>query len=152
MGSNLPPDKELQNKAAAKLRKMLLERSFLERWEPVAKEMNWVISGRQNASQHQTILPDYCYHIFDLYARTIFKVVSPLSEVLTITDQKRAATAKTIEEGRSAMTIDWEKLGSVFAMGERATMFFENDFEQMLKSEGLLDLSPEKDAGKGVGS
>lgn len=146
MSSNLPPDKELQDKASAKFQKILQERSFIERWEPLAKEINWVIGGRPNLGQHQTILPDYCYNIFDLYARTIFKVVAPLSEVLTITDKERAATAKTVEEGRLAMKIDWEKFGSVLAMGERAAMFFENYAEQMLKNEGLLDLPPEKNA------
>jgi hypothetical protein len=140
-----PPDQALQRKAAAKLRKLLLERSFMERCEPVAQEMKWVIGGRPNVAQHRQILPDYCYHIFDLYSRTIFKTFSPLSEVLTITDKERAATAKTVEEGRAAMKIDWEKMGSVFSAGERAMMFFENEAEPLLKRDGLLDLPPKKD-------
>jgi hypothetical protein len=139
-----PPDKALQDKAAAKLRKILRERSFMERWEPVAKEMKWVIGGHPNAAQHQNILPDYCYHIFDLYARTIFKSFTPISEVITIMDKERADTAKTVEEARSAMKIDWDKMGSVFSMGERAMMFFKNEAEQVLKRDGLLDLPAEK--------
>ena len=117
----------------------------MERWEPVMKEMKWVISGRPNADQHQKILPEYCYHIFDLYGRTIFKTFAPLSEVVTITDKERAATAKTVEEGRAAMKIDLEKMSSVFAMGERAMSFFENEAEALLKREGLLDLPPKQD-------
>lgn len=144
MSFYFPPDKALQDKAAAKLRKILRERSFMERWEPVAKEMNWVITGRPNAAQHQNILPDYCYHIFDLYARTIFKSFTPISEVITIMDKERAVTAKTVEEARAAMKIDWDKMGSVFSMGERAMMFFENEAEQVLKRDGLLDLPAEK--------
>jgi hypothetical protein len=140
-----PPDRALQDKAAAKLRKILLERSLMERWEPVAQEMKWVIVGRPNAAQHQNILPGYCYNIFDLYARTTFKTFTPLSEVLTITDNQRAATAKTVEEARAVINIDWEKLGSVFSMGEQAMMFFEKEAEPMLKRDGLLDLPPEKD-------
>ena len=65
--------------------------------------------------------------------------------MLTITDKNLAATAKTVEEGRAAMKIDWEKMGSVFSMGERAMMFFENEAEPLLKREGLLDLPTEKD-------
>lgn len=145
MSFYFPPDEALQRKAANKLRKLLLERSFMERWEPVSKEMNWVISGRPNDAQHQKILPDYCYHIFDLYARTIFKSITPISEVITITDKERAATAKTVEEARAAMKIDWDKMGSVFSAGERAMMFFENEAEPLLKRDGLLDLPPEKD-------
>ncbi len=117
----------------------------MERWEPVAQEMKWVIGGRPNAKEHQQILPDYCYNIFDLYARTIYKCFTPISEVITITDKERAATAKTVEEGRAAMKIDWDKMGSVFQMGERAMMFFENEAEPLLKRDGLLDLPAEKD-------
>jgi hypothetical protein len=43
------------------------------------------------------------------------------------------------------MKIDWDKMGSVFQMGERAMMFFENEAEPLLKRDGLLDLPPEKD-------
>jgi hypothetical protein len=139
-----PPDKALEEKAASKLRKLLLAKSFMERWEPVSQEMRWVISERPNADRHAKILPDYCYNILDLYARTIFKAFSPFSELLTITDKERAKTARTVEEGRSAIKINWEKLGSVFAAGERAIMFFENEAEPLLKKDGLLDLPAEK--------
>lgn len=117
----------------------------MERWEPVMKEMRWVISGRPDAAQHQKILPEYCYHIFDLYARTIFKTFAPLSEVVTITDKKRAAEAKTVEEARAVIKIDWEKLGAVFSMGERTVVYFENEVEPLLKRDGLLDLPKKKD-------
>jgi hypothetical protein len=139
-----PPDDALQRKAAEKLRKLLRERSFMERWEPLAQEMNWVISGRPNETEHKKLLPDYCYHIFDLYARTIFKTFAPLSEVVTISDKKLAAEAKTIEEARAAMKIDWEKLGAVFSMGERTVVYFENELEPLLKRDGLCDLPPKK--------
>lgn len=145
MGYHFPPDKVLEGKAAAKLRKMLLERSFMERWEPVSLELRWVISGRQDTDQHPKILPDYCYNILDLYARTIFKAFAPFPELLTIKDKERAATARTVEEGRASIRINWEKLGSMFAAGERAMMFFENEAEQWLKQEGLLDLPAEKE-------
>ena len=140
----MPDEKDLQDKAKAKMRQILLGRSFFERFEPVAKEMMWAIAGRPNAGEHQFILPEYCYNIFNLHARTIFKTFTPISQALTITDQERAATAKTVEEGRVAMKIDWEKMGSVFSMGERAVMFFENEAEPLLKRDGLLDLPHEK--------
>ena len=145
MSFYFPPDRALQDKAATKLRKILTEKSFMERWESVSQEMKWVISGRPHATEHRKILPEYSYHIFDLYARTIFKTYAPLSEVVTITDKKLAATAKTVEEGRAAIKINWDKMGSVFQMGERAMMFFENEAEPQLKREWLLDLPPKKD-------
>ena len=116
----------------------------MERWEPVANELNWFINGRPNEEQHQKILPDYCYNIFDLYKRTIFKAFAPISEVIIIKDKERAATCKTIEEAKQIMTIDWEKLGSVFSIGERGLMFFENEAEQKLKKDGLWDLTPKQ--------
>jgi hypothetical protein len=42
MGCHFVPDKVLEQKAATKLRKMLHEKSFMERWEPVAEELKWV--------------------------------------------------------------------------------------------------------------
>jgi hypothetical protein len=144
VSSHLLPDEVLEQKAAAKLRKMLLKSSFMERWEPVSKELRWVISGSSGADQHGKI-PEYCYNILELYSRTIFKAFAPFSELLTITDKEGAKTAKTIEEGRLAIRIDWAKLGSVFAAGERAILFFENEMEPLLEREKLLGLSPEKE-------
>jgi hypothetical protein len=73
MSFYFPPDEALQQKARAKLRNMLSEKSFMERWEPVSKELKWVIDGRPNEEQHQKILPDYCYNILEIYKRTTFK-------------------------------------------------------------------------------
>ena len=145
MSFNFPPDEALQQKARAKLRKMLSEKSYMERWEPVAKELKWVICGRPNEEKHQNILPDYCYNIFELYKRTIYKGYVPISEAIFIKDKERAATCKTISEAKEIMTIDWEKLGQVFSIGERGMMFFENEAEEKLKQDGLLDLTPKQD-------
>jgi hypothetical protein len=76
--------------------------------------------------------------------RTIYKPFTPFSEVFTFTDEKQAATCKTVDEAKQFMKVDWDKLGSVFAMGERSMMFFENEAEQQLKREGLLDLTAEE--------
>lgn len=145
MSFYFPPDKVLQEKARAKLRKMLSQKSYMERWEPMAKELRWVICGRPNEEQHQKILPDYCYNILELYKRTIYKGYVPISEAIFIKDKERAATCKTISEAKEIMTIDWEKLGQVFSIGERGMMFFENEAEQKLKQDGLLDLTPNQD-------
>jgi len=145
MSFNFPPDEALQQKARAKFRKMLFQKSYMERWEPVSKELKWVISGRPNEEQHPKILPDYCYNIFELYKRTTFKGFVPISEAIIIKDKERAATCKTIREAKEIMTIDWEKLGQVFSIGERGMMFFENEAEEKLKQDGLLDLTPKQD-------
>jgi hypothetical protein len=81
----------------------------------------------------------------ELYKRTIYKGYVPISEAIFIKDKERAATCKTISEAKEIMTIDWEKLGQVFSIGERGVMFFENEAEQKLKQDGLLDLTPNQD-------
>jgi hypothetical protein len=145
MSFHFRPDKILQERAVAKLRKMFLWQSFMERWDPVAKELKWVIGGRMNEEQHQKILPDYCYHILDLWKRTTFKGFVPISEAIIIQDRERAATCKTIQEAKEIMVIHWDKLGQVFSIGERGMMFFENEAEQKLEQDGLLDLTPDQD-------
>ena len=123
---------------------MMLRQTFIERWEPLAIEMQWVIGGRPNKERHQKILPEYCYNVFDFFRRTLFKGFTPISEVIMIKDKDRAAGCKTIGQAKEIMTIDWEKLGSVMSIGDRSRKFFENEAEQKLKQDGLLDLAPAK--------
>jgi hypothetical protein len=145
MSYYFPPDEALQQKARAKYRKMLLQKCFMERREAVENELKWVITGRPNEEQHQKILPDYCYNIFDLQRRTIFKAFAPISEVITFKDKERAVACKKIEEAKQFMTIDWEKLGSVIEMGERSLRFLEIEMEEKLRREGLSELTLKKD-------
>ena len=133
-----PPDQVLHERAREKLRKLLFKECFMERWSPVQREMNWVLTGRPNEKHHKKILPAYCYNIFEIQRRTTYKAFSPLAEVLSIKNKRRARKAKTIAEAKKSIAIDWEKLGAVFAMGERCLYFFEHELEQKLKQGGLL--------------
>jgi hypothetical protein len=91
-----PPDQALQRKAAEKLRKLLREQSFMERWEPVGQELKWVISGRSDAKSRQKILPEYCYNIFDLYTRTILKSISPMRDGVQVRAHADARTQSAL--------------------------------------------------------
>ena len=71
---------------------MLAPKPLLVRLEPVMVELSWVVAGCSGADQHQKILPEYRYQIFDLYRRTLLKVLAPLSEVVAVKDPERAAT------------------------------------------------------------
>lgn len=110
----------------------------MERWEPVQKEIAWVLKGKPGEKHHKKLLPDFCYNIFALQRRTIFKVYSPLSEAIKIKSKRRARKAKTIAEAQKAMVIDWQKLGAVFAMGERCQMFFENELPREIQKSGVV--------------
>ena len=120
---------------------MLRRMPLFERMEPIQKEIGWVISGRPNAKHHKKVLPEYCYHIFELQRRTIFQPLSPLSDLIKFKNKKRGLKAKTIVEAKKSMVIEWEKLGAVFAIGDRCRMFYENELEQKIKQEGLSKLT-----------
>ena len=72
--NSFQPDEELKRRATEKLRKMLVFKSFMERWEPIATELKWVIGGSPDAERHCKILPEYCCQILELYRRTTFKL------------------------------------------------------------------------------
>jgi len=137
MSLHFPPDKALEDRAADKLRKMLARKCFMERWEPVQKETAWVLKGKPDEKHHKKLLPDFCYNILALQRRTIFKVYSPLSDAIKIKNKRLARKAKTIAEAKKAMTIDWGKMGAVFAMGERCQMFFENELPREIQKSGV---------------
>jgi hypothetical protein len=140
-----PLDETLQQRAVAKFKKLLLRKSFWERWEPVQKETLWVITGRKGAKHHKKILPDYCYNILELHRRTIYKLIKPLSDVILFKNRKLALKAKTVEEAKKAMIIEWEKLGSVFEAGERSLRFFEKELERKLRRDGFFKLGKKKE-------
>jgi hypothetical protein len=131
-------DETLIDKAREKIRKMFFSKCFMERWDPIQRETNWTLTGRPNEKHHRKILPEYCYNIIDLQRRTTYKAFSPLSEVIKFKNKKRARKAKSVAEAKKAMTIDFEKLGAVFGMGDRCQIFFENEIEQKLRQTGLL--------------
>jgi hypothetical protein len=133
-------DQALTRNAKEKLVKMLRQKPFMERWEPIQTETQWVINGRPNATHHKKILPEYCYNILELQRRTIYKVFSPISQAISFKSKKKALKCKTVREAKKCMTIDWEKMGSVFAMGERVQMFYQNELQQTLKRDGFLNL------------
>ncbi len=144
MGIKVKSDEESSQDARQRLLEMLSRKSYLERWEPVSKEMQWIANRCPDAEQHQKLLPDYCYGILELWSRTIFNVYVPITEAITFKDKEKAMKCTSIEEAKQWMTIDFEALGKVFEMGECGMMFFENGLEKKLKQDGLLDLTPEE--------
>jgi len=125
---------------------MLFHKAFMERWGPVQTELKWVIMGRPDAKHHKKLLPDYCYHIFELQRRTIYKLFSPISEVVKFKNKREQSKAKTIAGAKRAMDIDWEKLGAVFSMGERCQSFFDKEVDVFLEKDGLTKLKKRHEA------
>ena len=46
---------------------------MMERGKPIVPEMIWVLQGCPELERHERILPDYCYNIFDVLRRTLFR-------------------------------------------------------------------------------
>jgi hypothetical protein len=111
---------------------------FEDRWKPVTEELKWVLGGCKNPTEHQKILPDYCYEILDAWRRTLFKNLPSLDDTLFII---RNADGKSVKELR----IDWRCLGRAISIGERGLQFFDTEAIPQLKTDGLLDLEPEKE-------
>ena len=116
----------------------------MERWEPVQTETKWILGGRKGGKHHKRILPDYCYNIIELQRRTIYRPFWSIDEIITFKNKKRGLKAKTINDAKKYVSIDWEKLGTVFSLGEKCLRFFERDAEKMLRREGLSKLGKKK--------
>ena len=76
---------------------------MVERGKPILVELKWVLLGRQNAEQHIKILPEYCYHIFDVFQKTYFKGFPLFHETVFIIDQAGFKAAKTIDEAKKVL-------------------------------------------------
>jgi hypothetical protein len=138
-------DEALTRKALEKLRALLFKRCFMERWTPIQEETRWILSGRPNEKHHKKILPEYCYHIFELQRRTIYKAFSPLAEILTIKNKRRAHKAKTIAEAKKVISLNLEKLGAVFAVGEKSLQLYEQELLPELTKMGVLNPKKKKE-------
>lgn len=139
--SNEYSEETLQEKAKDKLRDMLQQKCAGERWEPVMRELHWVLGGRRNPDEHQKLLPEYCYEIIDLWMRTIFQAFPTFQETVTCSDQEALSQCKSVDEAKELVTIDWAKMGSVLGMGLRGLRFFDKEAAGQIQEAGLNDLS-----------
>jgi hypothetical protein len=132
-------EEEVKEEARIRFREMLFRRSVLQRGVPVVKELIWLMKGRQDEAEHQRILPDYCYNMFERFKRTLFEGMPTLSETIAIRNQDLAAKAKSVEETKQCATVDWENLGIVIGCANRCFRFYEVESEEHLKQEGRSD-------------
>jgi hypothetical protein len=144
MSIKIKSDEEIKDEARKIFREMMLRKPFAERWEPVSTELAWIIKGGPNEAEHRRILPDFCYNIFELYNRTVFKVLPTFSNTVTVIDKQLAASSKSVAEAKQCLTIDWEKFGVVLGIGIRSLRFFDVEVEEKLEQEGLLDLKEDQ--------
>lgn len=134
-------DKQIKEDARQRVREMLIRMSFAARWEPLWNELCWVIKGRENEAEHVKILPDYCYHIFALFKRTLFKVFPTRSEIIKIADKPLVAIPDAVGVVEPEITINWESVGAFIGVGQRSFRFFHIEVEDDLRREGLLNFS-----------
>ena len=124
-------------------RELFYKIPLVERGIPIQQELLWVLLGRQNAEQHTKLLPEYCYNIFDAFRKTYFKGFPLLSETIQITDPVGAPAAKSIEETKSVLKLNWKNLGKLFGIMTRCIRFAEMEAGIELEKDGFSDSSPE---------
>lgn len=128
------------------VRDWLFTRSMAERGEPLEAEMKWVLLERPNAEEHQKLLPEYCYNIFEVVRKTIFKGIPSQAETIQITDQTAASSAKTLAEAKKVLQLDWRNLGRAVGMLMRCLRFVELEAKDKMDEDGFDHLTLEKKA------
>lgn len=114
----------------------------MERGKPLIAEMLWVLQERPGEESHEKTLPDYCYNILDVFQKTYFKGFPLLSETVMVIDPAGLKTAKTVEEAKKVLRVDWKNLGRLIGLATRCIRFAE--LEAANDSDGLGDMTPEK--------
>ena len=136
----LPPS-EADRKTAKEL---FYSMPLIERGKPLFAELLWVLNGRQNEDEHAKILPDYCYNILDALRTTYFKNFPALTDTIYIKNSGELSGAKTIEDAKKVVQVDWKNLGRMCGIGVRCLRFAELEAANGVDGEGFGDCTPEK--------
>jgi len=126
------------------VRNLLYTMPLAERGEPLQAELKWVLFGRPDSEQHKTLLPEYCYHIFEVVRKTLFKGVPSQTETIQVMDPAAATSAKTLDEAKKVIRLDWRNLGRVVGMALRCVRFAELEAKEMVDEDGFDNLPAEK--------
>jgi len=126
------------------VRDLFYRMALFERGRPLLAEMTWVLLGRQNPDQHVKILPDYCYNILDVFTRTYFKVFPSLAETVQVQDQAALASAETIEQVKSALSLVWVNLGQMFGIAGRCIRYADMEAKTDLERD-MAGVTPEEE-------
>ena len=117
---------------------------LFERGKPLMTEMIWCLNDCPEVDQHSKLLPNYCYHIFAVFRKTCFKAFPALSETVLVKDQAGLASAKTIEETKKVLQLDWKNLGKVFSIAARCQRFAELEATCSEDGEDFVGGNPDK--------
>jgi hypothetical protein len=117
---------------------------MIERGKPLVSEMLWVLLERRDWETHEKVLPDYCYNIFDVFQKTYFKGFPLFSETLVVIDQAGLKSAKTVEQTKKVLRINWKNMGRLFGMAARCIRFAEMETANGQDGDEFGDLTPEK--------
>jgi len=127
------------------LKELFYQMPFLQRGQPLLAEMMWVLARRPNPGQHEKILQNYCYNIFDVFMRTSLKGFPSLAETVQVLDQAGLASAKTIAEIKTCLRIHWKNLGRLFGLASRCFRYGELEAEASLERDTPGHSTPERD-------
>ena len=117
---------------------------MVERCKPLLSEMVWCFGGCPNMAAHEKILPDYCYHIFETFRRTLFKGMPQLIDTMQVIDPAGLAAAKTIADAKKVIRFDWKNLGKMTGILMRCVRFAELESADEFKRDNAGESTPEK--------
>lgn len=117
---------------------------LIERGRPVFDELLWVLHDRPNEGEHDKILPDYCYNVLDALRMTFFKNFLGQTDIFYIKDPQGLSAAKTIEDAKKVIQVDWKNLGRMCGIGARCLRFAELEAANGVDGEGFGDCTADK--------
>ena len=126
------------------VRELFYAMPLIERGKPIQAELTWILLGRQNPDGHEKLLPDYCYNIFDVAQKTVFKAFPLFSDTLCVMDKAGAESAKTIEAAKKAVRLDWRNLGKATGVALRCIRFAQIEAKDYIDDDGFDELPPDK--------
>lgn len=132
----------LADKQAAK--ELFYASPLLERSAPILPEMMWVLLGRQGEAQHEKILPDYCYNIFEAFRATYFKGFPLLAETVQVIDPAGMTTPQTMTTLSKVLRLDWKNLGQLSGIGMRCIRFAQMEAAEHVENDGFNDYTPDE--------
>jgi len=117
---------------------------MVERGKPIIAELTWFLLDCQDSKAHANILPDYCYNIFEVFRRTLFKGFPKLKDTVQIIDPAGVPTAKTLEEVKKVIRIDWKNIGRGFGIMARCIRFAEYESEEEINRDEVGEPTPQE--------
>jgi hypothetical protein len=136
-----PPSDEADKQL---VRQIFFAVPMVERGKPIIAELTLFLLDGHDSEAHTKLLPDYCYNIFGVFGRTLFKGFPKLKDTVQIIDPAGVPTAKTLEEAKKVIRIDWKNIGRGFGIMARCLRFAELESAEEINCDEAGESTPQQ--------